>query len=605
MLALRPYQQEALDAIKADFRKQPNVLLQAATGAGKTILFSALIRDFMTQYPGQMHIMIAAHRQTLVQQAYDKLLRVWPEGESQIGIACHSLSSKSDFSKPVTIGTIQTIARQLNNLELGTFNLLIIDEVHMVPPMAERGKPKSQYEQTIELLRKFDPKARVLGVTATPYRLNWGYIYGDKRTQDPKRNWFTSLAYSIDIPTLQEEDFLCPLIHLGKEHRIDLSRVEISSTGDYKEDALSVEMSKEIHLDSAVKAVKEYAADREHIVVFAVTIQHAELLTGRFTKAGYKAAFVHSKMKKEEVNKELAAFADGRVNVLVNVGKLTEGWDCPQTDCIVLCRPTKSAALYVQMVGRGLRIAEGKADCKMLDLAGCMSEHGMPENPTVKNKPPKESDYLECPKCGTENAVGAMQCSNPDCGWLFHWVSCPRCEEKLPADAKKCGYCGYALPQEAVAVPGGYACPDCQELVAPSDIFCGSCGCALKPIAKEVRLQVIEPKQQIRAKVRAKRVSTPNVNFNFVSRAGKKMARVAFVCQFEEGGFPIQVSDFWDLEGSASDYGRTVARKKWMQLARTMPPKTLEEAARRQSELHFPAEVTVKQSGQYWNVVGY
>ena len=602
MLTLRPYQQEALDAIKTAFREQPNVLLQAATGAGKTILFSALIKDFMTQFPGRMHVMIAAHRQTLVQQAKDKLLKVWPEGESQIGIACRSLSSKSDFSKPVTIGTIQTLGRQLNDLELGAFNLLIIDEVHMVPPMAERGKRKSLYEKTIEALRLFDPRSRILGVTATPYRLNWGYIYGDVKTQDPPRNWFPNLTYSIDIPTLQEEDFLCPLVHLGRDYHIDLSKVELSANGDYKENSLSAEMSKEIHLGSAVKAVKEYAADRKHIVVFAVTIEHAELLAGKFRDGGYAATCVHSEMEQKEVNKRLADFANGSVNVLVNVGKLTEGWDCPQTDCIVLCRPTKSAALYVQMVGRGLRIAEGKEDCKMLDLAGCMEEHGMPENPTVTNKHPKGSNYKECPDCGKENPLGTCQCS---CGHLFRWINCPICEEKIPEDAKECEYCGYVLPLEPVAVDGGYACPDCNAMVAPSAIICGKCGCELKPIAREVRLTVVDPKQGGRAKIRATRVSTPNVNFNFVSRNGKKMAKVAFVCKFEEDGFPIQVSDFWDLEGSASDYGRTVAQKKWMQLARTQPPKTLAEAAQRQTELHFPDEVVVKQSGRYWNVVGY
>ena len=605
-ITLRPYQQEALDAIKAAFREQPNVLLQAATGAGKTILFSALIRDFMTQYPGVVRIMIAVHRQTLVQQAYDKLLRVWPEGASQIGIACHSLSSKSDFSKPVVIGTIQTIARQLDNLEIGRCNLLIIDEVHMVAPMAEQGKEPSQYEQVINRLRYFDQRARILGVTATPYRLNWGYIYGDVKTQNPALNWFPDLTYSIDITTLRKQGYLCELEKWGHSAP-DLSRVAISqANGDYKENELSAEMSKEVHLESAVNAVREYAADRRHIVVFAVTIEHAELLSNRFCHAGYSAAFVHSKMKKATVAAILVAFADGRVNVLVNVGKLTEGWDCPQTDCVVLCRPTKSAALYVQMVGRGLRIAEGKDKCLLLDLAGCLEEHGAPEDPVIKNKPPKKTEWVECPNCGKENEVTAIECAG--CHQLLQSKTCKQCGRENRIDAAVCAYCRWVFPaEEEEEEKPAYYCPYCQTEVSQKAIICPSCGREIKAFARNQVLQLVEMPLPKRRRQTARIMGTPRINWSFVSRKGNPMVQIRLNCLIGEDTIPTSVSDYLDIEGRATFFGQTTARKKWHQLTGGKPlPHTLAQAESLQGELHFPEYITVElKNDKYWNVASY
>ncbi len=606
-ITLRTYQQEALDAIKSAFREQPNVLLQAATGAGKTILFSALIRDYLTQYPGVVRIMIAAHRQTLVQQAVDKLLKVWPEGASQIGIACSSLSSRTDFSKPVVVGTIQTIARQLNKMELGRCNVLIIDEVHMVPPMAEKGKEPSQYEQVIQRLRYFDPRARILGVTATPYRLNWGYIYGDVKTQDPKRNWFPDLTYSIDITTLREQGYLCTLEKWGHSAP-DLSHIAISkANGDYKENELSAEMSREVHLESAVSAVRDYARDRRHIVVFAVTIEHAELLANRFSQSGYRAAFVHSKMPKAQVEAVLAAFANGSVNVLVNVGKLTEGWDCPQTDCIVLCRPTKSAALYVQMVGRGLRIAEGKDKCLMLDLAGCMEEHGAPEDPVVKNKPPRKTEWAECPDCGKENDINAVECAK--CGCLLKTRICDKCGYVNRGDADQCMSCGYRFPaDEEEGEKASYCCPWCQMEVSQKAIICPYCGKEIKTFARTQVLQLVEMPAPRKRRQTAKIVGSPNINFHFRSRKGNTMMRITLPCLIGDDDLPTPVSDYLDIEGcGAAFWSQKIARKKWHQLTGGKPlPPTLAQAEQRQGELHFPQYITVElKNDKYWNVASY
>lgn len=571
-ITLRPYQADALEAVQAAFREQKHVLLQAATGAGKTIIFSELIREFRTKYSG-LHILIVAHREQLVRQAVDKLLKVWPEGAGQIGIACSSVASRSELDKPVIIGSIQTVARRLNDLP--SIHLMIVDEVHRMPPLTAGTRQPNQYEQVVERLTQYYDKMRLLGVTATPYRLGWGYIYGSIKTGDPERNWFPNLTYAIGIDTLQEQGFLCPLQGWGTNKSLDLSNVLMSANGDYREDSLAKCMSEEVHIGSAVKAVQSHAQDRRHIVVFAVTIEHAGLLTNAFQEAGFTAGITHSELNAEDNARAMQAFESGELRVLVNVGKLTEGWDCPATDCVVLCRPTKSTALYVQMVGRGLRLAEGKKDCLLLDLAGCWQEHGDPASPRVSSKPAKK--YNECPEC--------------------HFLN--------PKTAEKCENCGFPLKNTNSEVEQPF-CPNCQGLITRQMLQCPWCGEWLMNInnSDPSLYKLTQTYQPVAARL----LGSPSIKWEWQSRkSGNHMAYLSMTCQLDEDTLPVRVSDYWDIEGEGSTWGRTKARQRWRELAQTEPPETLFDARMRQYELKFPDHITIQQSkdGKYWNVVRY
>lgn len=168
-------------------------------------------------------------------------------------------------------------------------------------------------------------------------------------------------------------------------------------------------MGSAIHIGSAVKDIQDYAAYRQHIVVFAITIEHAEALRDAFREAGYDAEAVHSKQPQEQRQYYLQRFDSGALRIVCNVGVLTEGWDCPNVDCMLMCRPTLSPALYVQMVCRGLRLSPGKEDCLLLDLSGNWKQHGDPNDPIVhwKNGSGKKKEEavsgpsagVECPKC--------------------------------------------------------------------------------------------------------------------------------------------------------------------------------------------------------------
>lgn len=540
-MQLRPYQQDCLDATLNDLRTNPNVLIQAATGAGKTIFFSALIRHCMEQY--QMRIGVVAHREQLVRQAADKLLKVWPEGAPHVGLACASVSSNIELERPVVIGSPQTLANRIGDMP--PLHMLIVDECHRLPP----ENVQSQYGDLIHSLRNYYPEMRLVGVTATPFRLQHGYIYGTQCRRS-ERNWFGKLTYNISIATLQEQGFLVPYRAL-QAHAPDLSKVK-KTAGEYSLSDLGKEMSGALHVGSAVKAVQEYAADRQHIVVFAVTIEHARALRDAFRAAGYTAACVHSKQPQAKRLAILDDFDHGRLHVVCNVGILTEGWDCTSVDCMVMCRPTLSPALYVQMVGRGLRLHEGKKDCLLLDLSGNWIQHGDPNEPLVDWREGRKSQKPVLPN-----------------------------EEQAP----------------------GMECPTCHTLVKAAAITCPWCGAELKVLQNE-RLQMTEcvaPPPPVFG-VQEARVLDWNIA-PFTSRAGNYMLKLSLSCAIEGKAFPVNVNHFMDIEGQGSARGQFKALVDMrFFIGHDNVPQTVDEAMDRVEELHIPDTVWIEKNGQYYNI---
>jgi DNA repair protein RadD len=407
-LNLRPYQQEAIDQIQQAFSARRGfVLIQAATGAGKTIIFCSLIKQLIQETPW-MRIAVMAHRRELAAQARDKLLSIWPE--APIGLACNSLERKSDLTNKVTIGTIQTLARQS---KFTPFHLVIIDEVHRLPTK----EADSQFGDFLKFMLEQNPGLQVLGVTATPYRLGHGYIFA-KYCKTPWANWFEKLSYTIGIDRLQTDGYLCDYHYMVSDSAIqeDLRQVEKSDFGDYRIDQLEKVVIREQHLLSAVKTLQAHAQDRQGIIVFCVSIAHAEMLRDELLKVGICSAAVHSEMPISERDSILQDFDEGHLRVLTNVNVLTEGWDSPRADCVMLCRPTLSTALYVQMVGRGLRTHPNKKNCLVLDLAGCFQRHGSIKCPIVRidnevivpeDKPAREK---HCPECSEVIPLSSLQC---------------------------------------------------------------------------------------------------------------------------------------------------------------------------------------------------
>lgn len=514
MITLRPYQEAAIDTIMAAMPTDQTILVQAATGGGKTIIFSELIKRLLNQWPN-IRIGILAHRRELITQAKDKLLKVWPD--APIGIACASVSNEIETSTPVVIGSVQTLARRTGTTE--PFDIVIIDEAHRLPPMNIR----SQYSEWINTMRQYNPKVRIIGFSATCFRLGHGYIFGDI-CKKGNVNLFQFLHYRIGIADLQKQGFLC-----GYRAKIlaDISGdlAGVRKTGDYNVGDLSTVMSKQHHVGSAVNALNEYAADRKHVIVFAVTIAHAVKLQEAF---GYQSTVIHSELNDKERLQALEDFETGARRVIVNVGILCEGWDSPAVDCIIMCRPTVSSALFVQMTGRGLRPHPDKNDVLILDLANNCVTHGDPDAPKVviprpdhaKKEEPKEKKYK----------------------------TCPQCSEAVEPRATMCQVCGFEFVEEN---NGSVELKDYRfEKPAPVRVEIG-----------EVEI-------------------TKHVSRN----SGNIMAKVALECYRDDAELPISVNHYMMLGDGNHPYAIGKSRGLWRKITGNDPPESTQEFIDRAKE---------------------
>ena len=513
MIILRPYQEEAIDRIMEAIPTDQFILVQGATGMGKTIVFSELIRRLLSQWPN-IRIGILAHRRELITQAQDKLLKVWPD--APISIACASLG-EIDTEQPVVIGSIQTLSRRTETT--APFDLVIVDEAHKIPPM----NINSQYKSWIETMIQYNPKVRILGVTATPFRLSHGYVFGNM-CKPGNINLFPDLHYRISISDLQKDGYLCGY---RAKAMVDIS-YDLSSvrkTGDYNVGDLSAVMSKQHHVGSAVAALKEHAADRKHVIVFAVTIAHAEKLKEAF---GEQATIIHSELKDDARNKALADFESGAIRVIVNVMVLSEGFDSPAVDCIIMCRPTCSPGLFVQMAGRGLRPHPDKKDVLILDLANNCATHGDPNNPKVE----------------------------------------------IPGRTKK---------KETVIAKRGKTCPQCKEVVDPRCTICPVCGWEFVDECNDpVNLMDYTFK-----KVKPPTITAEIAEAEFtkhVSKRGNLMVKLAIQCWSPGNIYPYFVNHFFMFGDDNHPYAISKSRAIWRKLTGAEPPHSAAEAMDRQEE---------------------
>jgi len=512
-IKLRPYQENMVSVTMGAFPTDQFILMQAATGAGKTIYFCELIKRLLNRWP-RLRIGVVVHRGILVTQTKDKMLKVYPD--CPVGIASAGVDKAVRTDKSVTIGTIQTLARR----EVEAFDILFIDEVHRLPA----ANVKSQYRGFLKAMYKKNNAIRVVGLTATPFRLDNGYIYGDA-CKPGNKNWFNKLHYQISIKDLQDQKYLCNF-RAKSTHVPDLTEVKVS--GDFNIKDLSDTMSQDRHVGSIAHAINDYAADRRRIVVFCVTIEHAELV-----KASLKSAtIIHSKMNDYLRDTALEMFENGTVRIICNVGVLTEGWDSPAVDCIVMARPTMSSTLYVQMTGRGLRPHQGKVDVLLLDLAGNCQRHGDPNHPRVgiPGRPKNtEAPYKMCPKCFELMHLAKKECAN--CGYVFTEA------ENNPVNEK-------------------------QKL---KDV-------AFDKTPWEMQVSSIE-------------------FMKYEARSGNIMARLSLSSDSYTSS--VTVHEYLLFDEDAHPYARKKAQTLWWDLVKSRPPQSTDEAIERGGELEMSIPETV------------
>lgn len=342
-MALRPYQQEAREAVWREWDSgHAKTLLVMVTGGGKTVIFSRIIADCVSK--GE-RVLVLAHRGELLDQAADKL-------EKSTGLKCAvEKAEQSCFGSwfRVVVGSVQSLQqpKRLENFDPDYFGTIIVDEAH-----------HCLSEGYQRVLNHFS-SANVLGVTATPDR-------GDMRSLG---QFFESLAYEYTLPRAIKEGYLCKIRALTIPLNIDLSSVKIQS-GDYALNEIGTALDP--YLEQIADEMAKCCQDRK-TVVFLPLIKTSQKFCRLLRERGFRAAEVNG--ESEDRAEVLADFDSGKYNVICNSMLLTEGWDCPSVDCIVVLRPTKVRSLYVQMIGRGTRLHPGKDHLLLLDFLWMTSRH--------------------------------------------------------------------------------------------------------------------------------------------------------------------------------------------------------------------------------------
>lgn len=401
-MILRPYQEEAVQAVYQHLReREDNPCVVIPTAGGKTPVLAHICKDAVGRWEGR--VLIVAHVKELLEQAVDKLRLVAPELLLKVGVYSAGLKSR-DTEHPIIVAGVQSIYKRV--LELGRFDLVIIDEAHMIPPDGD-----GMYRTLLEGLRMSNPRVRIIGLTATPFRMATGMICGPE-------NILNEVCYEIGVRELIAQGYLCPLVTKAGRDKADTSGLHIRA-GEFVADEVEDLMDDDVLVRSACSEILERTQDRKAVLIFASGVRHAAHIQQTLTGLGQECGMVTAETLPLKRAETLSRFRNGRLKHLVNVNVLTTGFDAPNIDCVALLRPTMSPGLYYQMVGRGFRLCEGKANCLVLDFGGNIMRHGPVDALRIKPQETGSGDApaKECPECNS--VIHAAYTTCPDCGYEF------------------------------------------------------------------------------------------------------------------------------------------------------------------------------------------
>lgn len=425
MIQPRYYQVDAVHAFYKYFQENTgNPIIAMPTGTGKAVVQAMLLQSILYAYPMQ-RIVSATHVKELVDQNYKKLKDLWPQAPA--GVYSAGLKRK-EHQHPISFVGIGSVAKKAHLF--GRVDLLFIDEAHLVSPSEE-----TLYQKFIGDLRKVNPLLKVVGLTATPWRLGQGKI-----TED---GIFTDICYDITsrdaFNRLISEGFLSTLIPKKTAQLLDVEGVHMRG-GEFIANELQHAVNKQDITHGAIKEAMELASDRHHWLVFASGVEHAIDIANMMNDMGIPTVAIHSKMGDAARDQAILDFKAGKYRAAVNNNVLTTGFDYPAIDCILVLRPTASTVLWVQMLGRGTRplYAEGfdlsttegrlasiahspKQNCLVLDFASNTRRLGPINDPVIPRKKGDkgggDAPVKLCTNCETYNHASARHCEF--CGTEF------------------------------------------------------------------------------------------------------------------------------------------------------------------------------------------
>lgn len=389
MLTLRSYQKEAINAVFDYYRNNDgNCIISIPTGTGKSLIQAEILRRCLSQKPS-LRFLCLAHVKELLEQNEQELLSLWPT--APVGVYSAGLNRKEDA--PILIAGIQSIYK-----DPPPSDVVIVDEVHRFS-----DDPDSMYMQLYEKMGR----PRMIGMTATPFRTKKGLL--------TKSEVWDKIVYSAQIERMIKDGFLCRVTTKQSNIQPDLSAVK-ETGGDYIMSQAQEAMIW-VH-EEAIDEIVKLGANRKHWLVFACNVEHAFTIKNSLDCRGIETAVVVGEMPSSFRDKVIDEFKSGLYRCLVNVNILTTGFNFKAIDLIATLRPTKSAIIYVQSVGRGMRTEEGKEDCLVLDYAGWINEFGPIDLVKVSARQGfNVAPHKTCPSCKEVVPIRCEEC--PDCGHIF------------------------------------------------------------------------------------------------------------------------------------------------------------------------------------------
>ncbi len=401
-LSLRPYQRAAIEALYDYFAASVgNPLIVMPTGTGKSVVIAGFTREAIAAY-GDTRVLILTHVKELIQQNFMALLRAWPEAPA--GIYSAGLSRR-DIHAQILFAGIQSIHRHARQVQ--RCDLVLIDEAHLLG-RGDSGMYRSFLAQLNEINAGL---LKVVGFTATPYRLDSGMLH------EGKDRLFTDIAFQVPVLDMIQQGYLCPVVPKQTTTQLDVGGVGTRG-GEFIAKDLEAAVDRDEVTRAAVAEIVQHGEGRGSWLVFCSGVAHARHVRDAIREHGVSCETVTGDTPGPERDAILAAFKAGRLRCITNANVLTTGFDAPGVDLIALLRPTKSVGLYVQMVGRGTRLAEGKDDCLVLDFAGNTARHGpidtVDGRKKEKSEEPGEAPIKVCPECQTINHASVRRCIECD-----------------------------------------------------------------------------------------------------------------------------------------------------------------------------------------------
>lgn len=404
-LELRPYQENCLSDLWNWFGDHDgNPLLVLPTGSGKSLVIAEWCKLVFDTDP-KSRVLVIAHVRELIAQNYAELIGLWPEAPA--GIYSAGLNRR-DLHARLLFASIQSVHKRAYDLQ--QVDIVLVDEAHLIPRTSS-----TMYQRFLNDLKTINPHIKIIGLTATPFRLDSG------RLHEGEGAMFDAIAHETPVRQLIEDGYLSPPVSYRQKAQIDTSNVGIRA-GDFIASQLEVAALDPEVVSAICDRIVEAGQDRKGWLIFGCTVKHCEVLAKELNERGYEGCGIFGDTEKRDRDRAIADFKAQRLRFLVSQGVLTTGFNARHVDLIALARPTKSTGLYVQMIGRGTRLSPEthKEDCLVLDFGGNVARHGPFDDPWIPEKKRKGeglAPFKECPECGCACATMTRHC--PACGFEF------------------------------------------------------------------------------------------------------------------------------------------------------------------------------------------